>query len=1519
VSFREKTAFAVNAPARSAMEAGTALAIGQTDDELMRVGLFAQPLIPVGMTNPEENRELAYLLADYRGATGRGELDAVQPFVQFLNEHPDSAWKTSLQVDLGAVYRRTGHFSKALESWQAAWDGSKDFTDRTGRAVADIAVGYLSQLEANYGRKDALSALLDVVKRRPVRGSATELVSESATGLAEMREHPEISFKCGPFALLRILALNPEPASFDGLHVLQRSHSTAEGLSLTAVQDLSVQAGMNYQMAYRSPGASMILPAVVHWRVDHYAALLGEYQAGRFLVGDPTFGEDIVVSSSTLEQEASGYYLVPSGPLPKGWRTVDASEGGKVWGRGDTGNNRDDGATGPDEPRAFTCPDGGGGCATWNVEAMVTGLTLHDDPVGYNPPIGPPIHASVTYSHRDALQPAVMPYANFGNKWSSDWVSYIDVNGGCGSPGDQVVGGFYANGETVVAVGGGPGGGGGGGGGSAGGSSHAEVVAMHICDLVHRRGGGSEPYTYPNESAPITQTSYEGQFSHSILTRNISKGIVTSIVRTLPDGSSETFSFNPAGNNLCSLTGVPCQLFMTEVDDQQGNKVTISYDSTTRIVTLTDAIGQVTTFCYDDSWQTKPSLCKQPQAGAAPPSNLQITQVTDPFGRSAFFGYDPSTGQLTSITDVLGITSSFVYQTNSDGSKSDFIKSLTTPYGTTQFQYGDANTDQTLGSTPYVLITDPLGRISRVGFHQTTDDCDASTGYNTSIAGLPVICTEKNVPSAPGVLNIINQWLQYRNTFVWNAQQYAVSYNTPNRYLGAKVIHWLHADNTVVYTCSRIPESVKEPLESRIWFNYLGQVHNDFDSPFAVGATNQPTVIARLLDDGTTQVWQYQYNGNENVTQVTDPLGRQLTMTYDTNGVDLLTITNTTTSGGKQYSDSLLTLSNYTQHEPEKIVAVNGQATTLAYNAVGQVISRTDPLGNNWTRTYNSSGYLTQIKGPSTPQTLEYNFSYDSFGRVSSLTDPSGESVFYSYDPADRLTRTLFPDQTSEAVGYTLLDLTSTTDRRGNTTQRKFDADRELIEIDEPGGRTTSLAYWPNRVVRSILDPRKFQTTFFLDVQGRISQATAANNISKTYAYDGAGRLISEGWTAPSGTKGAIVSYTYNVDNTISAIAPAWGASTTAYQYDPAYPRLTNWSQPSASETYTYNPVTAPPGLGANRLQAVSTEGPGINPIATRTYSYDELDRIVGRRIEIAPLVSSETWKYDALGRLTSRSDDLDTFNYAYADATSRVSAINSADGLGLSIAATYYPPTGDGLMQTLTYQDAVGPYLRSFPVASYSYQYDANHNVTSFTESYPERAGSAASYAYDAHDQLVSVTGPGAVFGVGQTTYGYDLAGNLVSTASSGMLPLNILNFTSAINIGAVSNNVSGSLANATNNVGLLSNEYPLSNGSAVNVRMAANSALGSPPSVTSGGTITNNLGIGLPLGFRSQSTSTSYDAANQILTTNTVTWIGNTETSVTGSETYGPTGALLGLGAPPRRQPGPSISTTRWIVLSA
>jgi RHS repeat-associated protein len=909
-----------------------------------------------------------------------------------------------------------------------------------------------------------------------------------------------------------------------------------------------------------------------------------------------------------------------------------------------------------------------------------------------------------------------------------------------------------------------------------------------------------------------------GQFSQAKLTRNVdSTGKVTSFVRNLPDGSAERFTLPLPG------LVIGQQYFMTEVDDPQGNAAKIGYDGSMRIVSVTDAIGQVTTLCYSDSYLTQPKQCRQPPASSAPTSKLQVTQVTDPFGRSAYFGYDSTTGHLTSITDVLGIASSFGYTQGTD-----FINTLTTPYGTTQFQYTDTKTEP-LGNNDTsrsVTITDPLGRVSRVEYRQgdQLEDpaCPLTNGVDTSVPGYNIACTEQVFPSGPG-MSTYNALLQYRNTFVWNPQQYQTIYNTSNRYLNAKIIHWLHTDAQPPQqqlTSSRIPESIKQPAESRVWFNYPNQSYNVYGSSIGVGSSNEPTAIGRVLDDGTSQIWQYQYNAYGKVTQSIDPVGRQLTFTYDANGIDLLTVTNTTPitapNGNPQYSDLLLSLSNYNgQHEPRQITKANGQVIQLGYTLAGQLSQLRDPLNNTWNYSYSSatglfleSGYLQYIIGPGS--VTQYTFTYDNYGRLYTFTGPDGSLLTYGYDAANRLTSTVFPDQTTELLGYTLLDVTSYTDRRGNQTARKIDADREVMEIDEPVGRSTKFVYYADRTLQSLQDPRGFTTNFERDSEGRLTGVQYPDGSTAGFVYDGAGRVTEMGLTGQGGVLSGR-SYSYNKDNTLAEVSyPNAAILPTFFSYDQAYLRLTNWSQaatnpptsPSAvssMETISYYPAG---DLGANLVHqdnyyTMDMEGGGLPPVETvTTYSYDQLDRLSARYINYPPgNPFTETWAYDPLGRVTNDNNTLDNFSYTYSDATPRVKQRTSAAGPTVSM--TYYPPQQDGLVQSIGYTSpsvslGYGYSLPSVSLAQYEYLLDPNHNITQFTETY---SGSAqmTSYSYDAYNQLVQAQTPAPP---STTTYGYDLGGNLTSQADTGGLKI-ITDYSSSNQI--ATSNISASGGNTT------------------------------------------------------------------------------------------------------------------------
>src|SRR5262245_19443082 len=223
-----------------------------------------------------------------------------------------------------------------------------DATDTKGRALADRVAGELALMHARLGRMTELEARLKSFEGRVFVGSATEKIDGAREGLWNMKNRPEISFRCGPLALHRIKAATDPQAVAE--RIIFESASTQRGLSLAQVAELSRKIGLNYQMAFREAGRDFVVPSVVHWKADHYAAIIRQ-EGNRYLLQDPTFRTDVWGTRQALESETSGYFLVPSGPLPKGWRRVEDKEGGTIWGKGFT-SNQDPGPMAPGDPKS---------------------------------------------------------------------------------------------------------------------------------------------------------------------------------------------------------------------------------------------------------------------------------------------------------------------------------------------------------------------------------------------------------------------------------------------------------------------------------------------------------------------------------------------------------------------------------------------------------------------------------------------------------------------------------------------------------------------------------------------------------------------------------------------------------------------------------------------------------------------------------------------------------------------------------------------------------------------------------------------------------------------------------------------------------------------------------------------------------------------------------------------------------------------------------------------------------------
>jgi Peptidase C39 family len=298
-----------------------------TTQEICQAGLFEEALAPIGADpTPAENTALAAALLGY---SKRGGPDDFSSLTGFLDDYPESPWRVALLTNLGLEYFRTGHYSDALEAWTRAWAGGAAAGDVRGNAVANRAVGELAYMYARLGRMIELSALLQSVEGRAFSGPATERITGAREGLWKMQNRPEISFRCGPLALQKIMRfLDP---TNPGTELIRACASTQQGCSLFQIEALSQKLGLSFEMAFREKDPAVVVPSVIHLKLDHFAAITRQ-QADHFLLQDATFGKEVWVTRKVLDAEASGYFLIPIKAVSDGWRAVTAHEGQTVWG-----------------------------------------------------------------------------------------------------------------------------------------------------------------------------------------------------------------------------------------------------------------------------------------------------------------------------------------------------------------------------------------------------------------------------------------------------------------------------------------------------------------------------------------------------------------------------------------------------------------------------------------------------------------------------------------------------------------------------------------------------------------------------------------------------------------------------------------------------------------------------------------------------------------------------------------------------------------------------------------------------------------------------------------------------------------------------------------------------------------------------------------------------------------------------------------------------------------------------------
>ena len=436
------------------------------------------------------------------------------------------------------------------------------------------------------------------------------------------------------------------------------------------------------------------------------------------------------------------------------------------------------------------------------------------------------------------------------------------------------------------------------------------------------------------------------------------------------------------------------KLTETELVDSNGQQSAAttrwSYDALGDVVSLTDPMGNVTTYAYNKLNRLYQVTKPEPLGSTAPnvttyayTATGQVAAITGPLGGVTAYTYD-AVGNTTSVTGPAPDpnlpndnrpTTSSTY--DALGRKSGGVDVRGYSILVTYYNAGDYVV-QSQGAVPSESNVVP------------------STVYSYDSSG-QVLSKVTSTGYAMG--DFSSQFSNYQFDNLGRKVQFQDPTTTTPRLLGPT---YDKAGNMITNT----------DAEGNVT-NYYYDARNrliEKDLPSPDGSPQRP-------------VYYYSYDTAGDLLSETDALGHVTTYTYDALGrkitVSLPDPASGDPGGPTTYYDYDLDGNLWWSMDPV------GGVTTRTYDAMNNLVAVTDASGGLTSYTYDDLGDMTSQTDAGGNTTT---WTYDGLGRMSSETDPLGHGKYYAYDPAG--------------------DLTQTIDRDGRVIQYQYDNLGKCVEED---------------------------------------------------------------------------------------------------------------------------------------------------------------------------------------------------------------------------------------------------------------------------------------------------------------------------------------------------------------------------------------------------------------------------------------------------------------------------------------
>jgi RHS repeat-associated protein len=416
---------------------------------------------------------------------------------------------------------------------------------------------------------------------------------------------------------------------------------------------------------------------------------------------------------------------------------------------------------------------------------------------------------------------------------------------------------------------------------------------------------------------------------------------------------------------------------------------------------------------------------------------------------------------------------------------------------------------------------------------------------------------------------------------------------------------------------------------------------------------------------------RYGYDERGRLMSVSDPLGQVTNYSYDALG--RLTHVKRPDGARRQY-----------EYDPEgnltRYVDANGAETRFRYVGYNKVSERIDALGNKRRFFYDTEANFVEVRNE---RDEAYRFVYDSVSRVTREIGFDGLAWEYNYDPADQLMERIDPAGRVTRFAH---------DLRGRVTEKRC-----------PDGTTIKFSYdGAGRLTEA--DTQDSKLIFKYNELGRVVEESQNGEIVR-HEYDAVGRRVMR--HSPSGQT---VEFIYDADSRLSRVETLRGSI--GFEYDLADRETRRRLPGGMEENFHYDQcgrvIDQSLHKSASKLfhrrYKYDTKGNLIERSDSNkgvsSFVYDPVERL---REVLSPEKKVEQFVYDPTGNLLRRGER--EFRYGQPD------RLSHADG-----ATLIYDEVGN-----LIEKRRAGSTIR--------YSYDSDNRLIAVES----KEGGRVEFAYDA------------------------------------------------------------------------------------------------------------------------------------------------------------------------------------------